>query len=84
MPSQGDGDACYGGITSIPYSRTMHPLLSWKASQQVLVGILMNLRRVSFAKSGQHLTSVLWNAYKQREVRSQTGNMTGNKEVTYT
>ena len=36
MPSHGVGDAFYGGIVGISYCRTKHPLLSWKASEQLL------------------------------------------------
>ena len=32
MSVYGVGDAFYGGITGIPYCRTKHPLLLWKAS----------------------------------------------------
>ena len=42
MPSHGVGDAFYGGIVGISYCRTKHPLLSWKASEQPLVGIVIN------------------------------------------
>ena len=43
MPSHGVGDAFYGGILSITYSVSRHPLLSWKASEQPLVGIVINV-----------------------------------------
>ena len=42
MPSHAVGDACYGGILSITYSVSRHPLLSWKASEQPLVGIVIS------------------------------------------
>ena len=43
MPSHAVGDAFYGGIVGITISRTRHPLLSWKASEQPLVGIVINV-----------------------------------------
>jgi hypothetical protein len=43
MPSHGVGDAFYGGIVGISYCRTKHPLLSWKISEQPLVGIVINV-----------------------------------------
>ena len=43
MPSHTVGDAFYGGIVGITISRTRHPLLSWKASEQPLVGIVINV-----------------------------------------
>ena len=43
MPSHAVGDAFYGGIQGISYCRTKHPLLSWKASEQPLVGIVTNV-----------------------------------------
>ena len=42
MPSHAVGDAFYGGIVSITYSVSRHPLLSWKASEQPLEGIVIN------------------------------------------
>ena len=42
MPTHAVGDASYGGILSITISRTKHPLLSWKISEQPLVGIVIN------------------------------------------
>ena len=43
MPTHAVGDASYGGILSITISRTKHPLLSWKISEQPLVGIVINV-----------------------------------------
>ena len=43
MPSHAVGDAFYGGIVGISYCRTKHPLLSWKVSEQPLVGIVTNV-----------------------------------------
>ena len=43
MPSHAVGDAFYGGIVSISYCRTKHLLLSWKISEQPLVGIVINV-----------------------------------------
>jgi len=43
MPSKGDGDACYTPIEGIPYCRTKHTLLSWKASEQLVEGIAINV-----------------------------------------
>ena len=43
MPSHAVGDAFYGGIVGITISRTKHPLLLWKASEQPLVGIVINV-----------------------------------------
>ena len=41
-PSYAVGDACYGGIVGITYSVSRNPLLSWKVSEQPLVGIVIN------------------------------------------
>ena len=43
MPSHDVGDAFYGGIVGISYCRTKHLLLSWKVSEQPLVGIVTNI-----------------------------------------
>ena len=43
MSSHVVGDAFYGGIVGITISRTKHPLLLWKASEQPLVGIVINI-----------------------------------------
>ncbi len=43
MPSHAVGDAFYGGIQGFGNSRTKHPLLSWKVSEQPLVGIVINV-----------------------------------------
>ena len=42
MPSHADGDALYRGIQGFGNNRTKHPLLSWKASEQPLVGIVIS------------------------------------------
>ena len=43
MPSHDVGDAFYGGIVGFTYSVSRHPLLSWKVSEQPLVGIVINI-----------------------------------------
>ena len=43
MPSHDVGDAFYGGIVGITHSVSRHPLLSWKVSEQPLVGIVINI-----------------------------------------
>ena len=43
MPSHDVGDAFYGGIVGITHSVSRHPLLSWKASERPLVGIVINI-----------------------------------------
>ena len=43
MPSHAVGDACYGGILGFTNSRSKHPVLSWKISEQPLVGIVINV-----------------------------------------
>ena len=43
MPSHSVGDAFYGCIVGISYSRTKHPLQSWKISEQPLVSIVVNV-----------------------------------------
>ena len=46
MPSHGVGDAFYGGIVGITHSVSRHPLLSWKASERPLVGIVINVHPI--------------------------------------
>ena len=43
MPSHSVGDAFYGCIVGITNSRTKHPLLPWKISEQPLVSIVVNV-----------------------------------------
>ena len=43
MPSHDVGDAFYGGIVGFTHSVSGHPLLSWKVSEQPLVGIIINI-----------------------------------------
>ena len=43
MPSKGVADACYTPITGIPYCRGRHLQHSWKASERVLEGIVINV-----------------------------------------
>ena len=69
MPSHDVGDAFYGGIVGITYSVSRHPLLSWKVSEQPLVGIVINIppilqcldcnikNRIKIQKKGCKITS---------------------------
>ena len=57
MPSHAVGDAFYGGVVGITYSVSRHPLLSWKASEQPLVGIVINV--LTFPDFTRHFFSSL-------------------------
>ena len=53
MPSYSVADACYTPITGITYCRGRHRLLSWKASERVLVGIVINNPLVLQSRDGK-------------------------------
>ena len=42
MPVYAVANACYTPIAGIPYCRARHGLLSWKALERVLGGIVIN------------------------------------------
>lgn len=57
MPVYTVADACYTPITGIPYCRRRHRLLSWKASERALEGIVINAPPILLCQDGKMVVS---------------------------
>ena len=60
MPVYTVADTCYTPITGITYCRTRHLQQSWKASERVLEGIVINIPPILQSRDGKHKQMVTW------------------------